>query len=785
MATLADAFVRIRPDTTRTGAEIRQGTEAAAGDAGERAGRSFGRRMVTAIGIAIAGATAIGAVLVSAADKAVDSARDLAETQSKVGVVFGASADQVRAFAASAETALGQSKQTALDGAAAFAIYGKAAGLAGNNLVKFSTDLTELASDVGSFSNHDPAQVIADFGAAMRGEFDPIEKYGILLNETVVKQEALRLGLIKTTTAALTPQQRVLAVQAALYKQTADAQGDFARTSTGLANQQRILSAQVENLKARIGEALLPVVLQATAALTTQVMPALNELWSREGPKVIAWLTSATTKFSQFVGSVDLDKVADHVRRLGEQLSRVDWATLWAAITDAMKTVKEEGPGLNETLAVADTLITFLADHSDQLAKALPILAGAYVIFKVAQLGANVAMAASPALRVAEIIATRQQTKAIVANTAARATEAAATAVATNATVAGTTATRAATGATTLFGLSLKSALVPITVTVGVVAALAAGVIYLYRHSETFRATVQRAWSQVQTFGAEVREWVTPALRELASWVQGTVIPVVAKLFDQYIARGVAAFHQLQATVKDNETELATLAGWLRTVADFIITKVIPVVGPLFTGGLEGTITMIRVMIAQISFWVGAIRGMIDAAVAAKNAVVSAVNTMVATVTSARDRIVGVFSSIKSTFMDVGRSIVEGIGQGIENAMEWLLNKARDIGRKALDAAKKAIGFGSPAEKFIPLGASIGEGVVVGVDSTAPDVEESVRRLFPPPAPPAPPVSTGGRLDRVERLLEKLIDAVEGVAPGVGVEINGVGAALRVRGRTR
>lgn len=46
-------------------------------------------------------------------------------------------------------------------------------------------------------------------------------------------RQALKMGLIETTTQALTPQQKVLAVQALIYEQTSAAQGDFARTSGG------------------------------------------------------------------------------------------------------------------------------------------------------------------------------------------------------------------------------------------------------------------------------------------------------------------------------------------------------------------------------------------------------------------------------------------------------------------------------------------------------------------------------------------------------------------------
>ena len=76
------------------------------------------------------------------------------------------------------------------------------------------------------------------------------------------------------------------AAQAAIFDQTSAAQGDFARTSGGLANQQRILAAQVENLKARLGQALLPVVQRLVTFINTTVIPVLSAWAEKYGPAV-------------------------------------------------------------------------------------------------------------------------------------------------------------------------------------------------------------------------------------------------------------------------------------------------------------------------------------------------------------------------------------------------------------------------------------------------------------------------------------------------------------------
>jgi tRNA C32,U32 (ribose-2'-O)-methylase TrmJ len=247
---------------------------------GEKKTQSFGDKLGEfgkKAGLALAAATAaVGAFAIKIAVDGVKAASDLSESVSKVGVLFGDSSAKIEAFAEQAAQSLGQTKQQALDAASTFAIFGKSAGLAGDDLVKFSTDFTTLASDLASFNNTSPEDAIQAIGAALRGETEPLRRYGVLLDDASLRQAALSLGIIRTTKEALTPQQKVLAAQELIYQQTSAAQGDFQRTSDGLANSQRILNAQLANIRTEIGEALLPIVLKLTQIFTNNVLPVIQ-----------------------------------------------------------------------------------------------------------------------------------------------------------------------------------------------------------------------------------------------------------------------------------------------------------------------------------------------------------------------------------------------------------------------------------------------------------------------------------------------------------------------------
>jgi hypothetical protein len=244
--------------------------------------RSFSDKLGTALkagAVAFAGlATAAGAFALKIGKDAIGAASDFSEEISKARVIFGDASKDIEKFAETAADSLGQSKKQAVNAASTFATLGKAAGLTGKDLSKFSIGFVKLASDLASFNNTSPEDAIQAIGAALRGEAEPIRRYGILLNDATLKNEALALGLIKTTKEALSPANKVLAAQEAIYKQTSDAQGDFARTSDGLANSQRQLAANIEDVKIQLGEVLLPIVLQVSDVIKKTFVPAIENL---------------------------------------------------------------------------------------------------------------------------------------------------------------------------------------------------------------------------------------------------------------------------------------------------------------------------------------------------------------------------------------------------------------------------------------------------------------------------------------------------------------------------
>jgi hypothetical protein len=137
---LAEAYVEIRIDRKKAESEAKSAAD----------GALSAIRNVFAAGVVIKGL-----------QEAIGQASDLNETISKTGVIFGDSSKEITAWSQNSAKQLGLSQRAALDAASTFATFGKAAGLAGKDLVGFSTSLVKLAADLAELRRIPGAYAVA------------------------------------------------------------------------------------------------------------------------------------------------------------------------------------------------------------------------------------------------------------------------------------------------------------------------------------------------------------------------------------------------------------------------------------------------------------------------------------------------------------------------------------------------------------------------------------------------------------------------------------------------
>lgn len=218
-------------------------------------------------GIKLALGAAAVKTIAGFAGAAVTAASDIEESGNAVEVVFGDASSIIKDFAKDSASAIGTSTSEFQGLAATMGALLQNLGLDSKTAAKETIKLTKRASDMASVFNTTVPEAIAAISSALRGESDPIEKYGVKLNEAAKKAKALEAGLAPAT-GALDEQAKAAATLLLIFEQTDKIAGDFANTSDGLANKQRILDAKLENVKATIGKALIPAVTDLVNSLS-------------------------------------------------------------------------------------------------------------------------------------------------------------------------------------------------------------------------------------------------------------------------------------------------------------------------------------------------------------------------------------------------------------------------------------------------------------------------------------------------------------------------------------
>lgn len=170
----------------------------------------------------------------------------------------------------------------------------------------------------------------------------------------------------------------------------------------------------------------------------------------------------------------------------------------------------------------------------------------------------------------------------------------------------------------------------PLGLIVLAIAALVAGLIYAWKHSETFRTVVLAAWSAIKAAAAAVFGWITNHIRENFERIKS-------------VAQAVWGF----------------ITAYIRTEINIIVG-------------------VVRGVIAVVSFFRNAFES-------ARSAVISKVGALVSFVRSIPGKILGALGNLGNLLRDAGRRIVQGLIDGIkamfgplQNTFSWVTDHIPD-----------------------------------------------------------------------------------------------------------
>lgn len=194
-------------------------------------------------------------------------ASDLNESMNKVEVVFGKSADTVKAFGDTTLTSIGLAKGTAMDMTARYGDMATSMGLSQKEAAKMSTSLVKLAGDTASFKNEKIEVVDNALTGVFTGETESLKRLGVNMLDTSVKAYAMKNGF-EGNWATLEQGEKVTWRYKYVMDALKNSQGDFVRTFDSTANQSRVLQESFKQLGSTLGQILLPMITPVIAKLS-------------------------------------------------------------------------------------------------------------------------------------------------------------------------------------------------------------------------------------------------------------------------------------------------------------------------------------------------------------------------------------------------------------------------------------------------------------------------------------------------------------------------------------
>jgi hypothetical protein len=287
------------------------------------------------------------------AGDAVSEARDLERNMAALGTVFDSLTPRMKEFVKNSEN-IGLSQVEAARTSTFLGSVLKQAGLPMDDVAQKTEELTILAQDLATTFGYDTSEALTAMTALFRGEYDPIEKFGVALKQNEVNALVAAKGLDHLTGQAMLNAQQTVRMEQ-LFLRSADAQGAFARQSGTLFVEQKKLTAVFSNMQAAVGGQLTPALaelMQTMTPLVKDLSPKLEESFSYVGV-TIGNLTPILDSLGSILGStLDLfNELADILTPLGNNIASV----LVVAFENLASVVERAGYWL-------DQLNTYLKD---------------------------------------------------------------------------------------------------------------------------------------------------------------------------------------------------------------------------------------------------------------------------------------------------------------------------------------------------------------------------------------------------------------------------------------
>lgn len=768
MSNVGFATLTIIPSAKGFGSALSGEVNPAMSRAGADGGGLFGKGLMPSVGKLAAGAGALfAAVGVGGFFKdAVQGAANLEQSVGAIETVFKGAAPQMLAWADSAATAVGLTKNEYSELGTLIGTQLKNGGTAMDELAPKTNNLIGLGADLSSMFGGSTADAVGALSSALKGERDPIEKYGVSLNQAGVDAKAAELGFTKVG-GALSAEANQAATLAIIMDQTADAHGNFASEADTLSHKQQVLNAMWEDGKTRIGAALVPAISGLASILISVLGPALTgaETGIKTVIDVATGIYSILGKgdFKPFAGLQEDSGFVDFLFTMREtaQAAMAGVGSAFSTLAPYLAPIGAVVGGLAfnflPLLGIGSKLATAFAPVMATIGKIAPLFRVALgpVGLIIGLLGALIA--SSPELQ--------GQLMGLVTLIGSSLTPIFATL---GGAVSGLLPI--ITGALGTLGpvfTGLLATLAPaLSQVVGLVSAVLAAVLPLAAGLLT----------QLVPVFLQLVTAILPPLVAVIGQIVGAVAPLIAQLIGALVP-------VLLSVVQAVLPVVATIAGLLVPVIQNlmpVVTTVFGVIANVVSAVMQVVAGVIQVVTGVISgnwamVWQGIqgifagvwnlIKSIVTGALAIVGAVIGAALANIRTVFSAAwngltgivsgawsgitgaissgvssavsfvaglpGKILSALSGLGSLLVSVGSNMMQGLIQGVQAAAGRIAEAVLAPIRNAVDGVKSFLGIHSPSRLMRSIGVFTGQGMAIGLASTAGLVARASDALIP------------------------------------------------------
>lgn len=215
----------------------------------------------------------------------IGAASDLQQSMGAVETVFSDYADSVVSNSKKAADNFGLSMNEYNESASLLGTMLKQQQLPMDELVKKTDDMIGVASDLAATYGGTVQEAVSAVTAAYKGEYEQLERYGVSIKASDVSTRLAAKGQSDLEGEAKKAAEQI-AAEELMLEQVGPALGAFGRESDTLAGQQAILGAKFEDVKAKLGEKLLPILTTVGTWILEEGIPAMQEFGAWFGENI-------------------------------------------------------------------------------------------------------------------------------------------------------------------------------------------------------------------------------------------------------------------------------------------------------------------------------------------------------------------------------------------------------------------------------------------------------------------------------------------------------------------